>query len=130
MGASVVIFLYVAFVIRGFQISRRATDAFGGLLAAGITIWVASKAMLNIAVMTALVPTTGLPLPFISFGGSSLVVLLVGVGLLMSIHRETVIREHSSERREAIANYDRGRRDGRSRVPGARRRLVDGQPVP
>jgi cell division protein FtsW len=130
LGASVVIFLYVAFVIRGFQISRQATDAFGGLLAAGITIWVASKAMLNIAVMTALVPTTGLPLPFISFGGSSLVVLLVGVGLLMSIHRESVIREHSPERREAIANYDRGRRDGRSRVPGARRRRVDGQPVP
>lgn len=130
VGASVVILLYVIFVFRGFQIARNAYDAFGSLLAAGITVWVAIKAMLNIAVMTALVPTSGLPLPFISFGGSSMVVLLVGVGMLLSIQRDTIIRQNSPERRTHIANYDRGRRDRRTRVPRPSRSRVDEQAVP
>jgi len=125
MGASVVVLLYIAFVLRGFRVARNATDAFGALLAAGVTIWVASKALLNIAVMTALVPSSGLPLPFISFGGSSLVVLMVGVGMLLSVQRESMMRQRVPERRNAVASIDRGGRDGRSRLSGTRRRRSD-----
>jgi len=116
VGTSVVIMLYAGFVMRGFQIARNARDAFLALLAVGLTVWVATKAILNIAVMTALIPSTGLPLPFISFGGSSLVVLLVGVGLLLSVQRDTLIRQNTPERRTAVARYDRGGRDGRTRI--------------
>jgi cell division protein FtsW len=87
MGASLVVGLYIALVVRGLQVARRAVDNFGALLAAGITIWIAIKALLNIAVMVAIVPPTGASLPFISFGGSSLVVVMSGVGLLLSVAR-------------------------------------------
>ena len=122
VGAVTVVLIYIAFVWRGFHISRNASDAFGALLASGVTIWIAAKALLNIAVMTALLPPTGLPLPFISFGGSSLVVLLVGIGLLLSVHRGTVLRQNTAERRVPIARYDRGGRNGRARVSRASRR--------
>jgi cell division protein FtsW len=87
LGASLVVALYIALVVRGLQVARRSVDNFGALLAAGITIWIAIKALLNIAVMTAVVPPTGASLPFISFGGSSLVVVMAGTGLLLSVAR-------------------------------------------
>lgn len=87
LGAGLIVALYIALVTRGIQVARRSVDPFGALLAAGIIIWIAIKALLNIAVMTAVVPPTGAPLPFISFGGSSLVVLLAGTGLLLSVSR-------------------------------------------
>ncbi len=90
MGAALVVGLYIVLAIRGIQIARRSVDHFGALLAAGLTIWISIKALLNIAVMTAVIPPTGAPLPFISFGGSSLVVLLVGTGLLLSVSRVRV----------------------------------------
>lgn len=88
LGAFVVISLFVALIYRGFTISRHCDDPFGKLLAAGVTCWLAYDAMLNIAVMTALVPPTGVPLPFISFGGSSLVAALAGVGLMLNVSRQ------------------------------------------
>ncbi len=88
LGAFVVIALFVALIYRGFTISRRSHDSFGKLLVAGVTCWLAYDAMLNIAVMTALVPPTGVPLPFISFGGSSLVAALAGVGLMLNVSRQ------------------------------------------
>ncbi len=123
IGTLVVIGMYIAFVVRGFQVARRAHTAFGALLAAGITSWVAIKALLNIAVMTALIPSSGLPLPFISFGGSSMVVLLVGVGLLLSVHRDTL--SNAPERRRSVASYDRSRRNRGARLPSARRSRVN-----
>ena len=86
-GCAVVIALYVTFVFRGFTVARNAPDGFGALLAAGVTIWLVYDALLNIAVMVALVPATGVALPFISFGGSSLVSALAGVGLILSVSR-------------------------------------------
>ncbi|HEX2619637.1 MAG TPA: FtsW/RodA/SpoVE family cell cycle protein, partial [Phototrophicaceae bacterium] len=118
LGAGVVVLLFIFFVARGFTIARRATDPFGALLAAGLTIWVAVKALLNIAVMLALVPPTGVTLPFISFGGSSLVTLMAGVGLLLSVQRVTLLKQNAPERRVDAApglNYSRG--DRRSRLP-------------
>lgn len=123
LGSAFVVLLYVALVMRGFQIARRAIDPFGALLAAGLTIWIAVKALLNIAVMTAVVPSTGTPLPFISFGGSSLVVLMAGTGLLLSVSRLPIRRAAMQERRGLIAHPDRSGRHRRARVsrPGRRR---------
>lgn len=125
IGAGVVVLLFVVLVARGFQIAQRAGDPFGALLASGITIWIITKALLNIAVMLSLVPPTGVVLPFISFGGSSLVTLMLGVGLLLSIQRNTVLREHAPERRVQSAAIDRSRGNGRARVPRARRSAGD-----
>ena len=122
MGAAVVVALYIAFAIRGFQTSRLAKDNFGALLCVGFTSWVIIQALLNIAVMTGVVPSTGVPLPFISFGGSSLLVVMIGVGLMLSVHRVATRREPVSERRSDIANLDRSWRHRRSRLsrPGHR----------
>lgn len=121
LGASMVVLLFVLLVARGFQIARRSGDSFGALLASGVTIWIVSKALLNIAVMLALVPPTGVVLPFISYGGSSMVTLMIGVGLLLSVQRVNVLRAAGAERRKNSATYDRRWRDGRARVPRAGR---------
>ena len=122
VGASVVILLFIAFAFRGFQIARRSVDAFGALLATGFTIWVLIQALLNIAVMTAVVPSTGVPLPFVSFGGSSLTVLMIGVGLMLSVQRIASLRQNSSERRNRRANHDRGWGNRRTRLSRTRHR--------
>ncbi len=128
LGATLVVGLYIAMVVRGLQIARRATDNFGALLASGLTIWIAIKALLNIAVMTGMVPPTGASLPFISFGGSSLVVVMAGVGLLLSISRVKALQTNprkagaavpSPERRSTGANTDSSGGNRRSRLPGA-----------
>jgi cell division protein FtsW len=125
IGAMFVISLYIALVIRGFQIARRSIDNFGALLAAGIIIWIAFKALLNIAVMTGRIPTTGAPLPFISFGGSSLVVLMTGVGLLLSVARVR-LRENQPkrvvpDRKKAAAPAQPPRANGNGRPRPAQR---------
>jgi cell division protein FtsW len=121
LGASLVVGLYIAMVVRGLQIARRSVDNFGALLAAGITIWIAIKALLNIAVMTAIVPPTGASLPFISFGGSSLVVVMAGTGLLLSVARVKAQQRASglAERSPNAVSQDRswvGRQTSRSAV--------------
>ena len=81
IGASVgVVALFVVFLLCGLRISGRASDAGGRLMAFGITILISLQAAINIGVVTGRLPTKGLPLPFISFGGSSLVMLLFMVG--------------------------------------------------
>jgi cell division protein FtsW len=85
LGGMVVIILFGAFVYFGARIARRAPDLFGSLLALGITTWIGLQAMINIGVATGTLPTKGIPLPFISFGGSSLIFSLIGVGVLLSI---------------------------------------------
>ncbi len=119
LGAAVVVALYVALAIRGFQMARRARDSFGSLLCVGFTSWVIVQALLNIAVMTNAVPSTGVPLPFISFGGSSLLVVMIGIGLMLSVQRVALRRKRASERRNEIANTDRGGGDRRSRLSRA-----------
>ena len=75
-------------VWRGFLTAKRAHDGYGALLAIGITCWLGFQAMLNIAVITAVIPFTGIPLPFISYGGSAFAVSLVGAGILLNISRD------------------------------------------
>ena len=88
IGTVTVILLFAFFVWRGFQISARARVPFGRYLGMGITLLIGGQALVNAAVVTGLLPTKGLTLPFISYGGSSLVVSLIGVGILLSISRD------------------------------------------
>lgn len=81
----VVLFIFLAF--RGFRLARRTQDLYGALLATGITTWLILQAFVNIGANTATIPYTGVPLPFISFGGSSAVVSLAAVGILLNISR-------------------------------------------
>lgn len=96
IGAVSIILLFVYLLIRGFKIARNAPDVFSSVLATGITAWIAGQAFLNIASMVALVPLTGIPLPFFSYGGSSLVMILVACGILLNISKySTNERKHS-----------------------------------
>jgi cell division protein FtsW len=87
VGCLTVIALFVLLAYRGFKIALDAPDAFAALLACGITCWLSVQALINVAVMTGLVPFTGVALPFISAGGSAMVVSLTGVGMLLSVSR-------------------------------------------
>lgn len=89
IGSFAIIGLFLVLIWRGFRIAKRAPDSFGKLLAAGIASWIAIQAGVNLSAMVALVPLTGIPLPFISYGGSSLIVLLVSVGILLNISKHT-----------------------------------------
>jgi cell division protein FtsW len=82
-----VVLLFVVLVICGVFIARRSCDAFGLLLGAGLTFMIGLQAFINIGVVTSVLPNKGMPLPFISYGGSNLVLMLVCVGLLISIAR-------------------------------------------
>ena len=112
IGCLVVIGLFVALAYRGFKIALEAPDAFGTVLAAGLTCSLIIQALVNIAVVTATLPYAGVPLPFISYGGSSLVVALASVGLLLSISRGKT----KKRRMGARARDNLGRRDWRARV--------------
>jgi cell division protein FtsW (lipid II flippase) len=96
LGASVVVLLFGFFAYRGIRVSMLVEDAFGKLLAAGITVYLVVQALLNMLSVTNIIPFTGVPLPFISFGGSSLVVNLLAVGILLNIsrHIEPAVEEH------------------------------------
>jgi cell division protein FtsW len=89
VGAFVVIALFAAVALVGYRIARHAHDLFGFLLAVGITNLIAVQAMLHIGVNLALIPTTGITLPFLSYGRSSLIVCMVGVGILMNVARRS-----------------------------------------
>lgn len=87
IGSTIVIGLFLLLVWRGFRIAKHARDTFGRMLALGFASWIAIQAGINLAAMVALVPLTGIPLPFISYGGSSLTVLLLSMGILLNISR-------------------------------------------
>ncbi len=124
IGTWTVLALYLALVYRGFRIASRAKTPFGQILAAGLTFWLIFQAFVNIAVVTATLPFTGVPLPFISFGGSALISALAAVGVLLNISRED---KRSSKEADAI--IDVGWRDGRPRVSGPGRRRRDTEPT-
>jgi cell division protein FtsW len=88
-----VIVVYVLLIWRGFRIAKEAPDKFGSLLAVGIISWIGTQALLNLGAMVVLFPLTGVPLPFISYGGSSLVLALVATGILINISRQRVVKK-------------------------------------
>jgi cell division protein FtsW len=119
VGCMAVIGLFVLVARRGFKIAREAPDAFAALVACGITCSLVFQAMVNIAVVTGLAPFTGVALPFISSGGSSMVASLTGVGLLLSISRGKRIGKHKEWTTRGDfqhAALDRRRGDRRTRV--------------
>lgn len=88
LGSFVVISLFALLAYAGIRVARRAPDAFGRIVAAGITAWIVGQAVLNMGAVTGLLPITGVPLPLVSFGGSSLVVTMIGLGILTNIARQ------------------------------------------
>ena len=90
LGTAVVIFLFFLFMLRGLKIAVEAPDAFSSLLAVGVTSMITLQAIINIGVVTGALPVTGITLPFISYGGSSLVFTLLSVGLLLNVSRQSV----------------------------------------
>jgi cell division protein FtsW len=125
VGGTVVVVLFLVLGYYGVRTALRAPDTFGALLAAGITTWLCLQAFVNIAVVVALLPVTGITLPFVSAGGSSLVVSFAAAGILLSISRETV--EPGDQEDDASA--DRGRRDRGPHLPGAGRRELAPRPA-
>ncbi len=113
VGAAVLVAGYCAFAYAGLRLAIGCKDPFGKRLAAGITALVCGQAAINLAAVVGLAPLTGIPLPFVSYGGSSLVVTLLGVGILLNI-----ARGHAATERASVP--DSGRRDGRAPRPVAR----------
>lgn len=87
LGALLMITLFLVVAWRGFRVAQMAPDGFSALLATGVTAWIAAQAMINIGAVSGAIPFTGVPLPFVSYGGSSLVITLAGVGLLLNISK-------------------------------------------
>jgi cell division protein FtsW len=114
IGATLVICAFALLAIAGFRIAMRCQDPFGKLLAAGITALVCGQAAINLAAALGIAPLTGIPLPFVSYGGSSLVVLLTGMGVLLNIAVNGTVVTASVR--------DRGGRDSRARQARARSR--------
>jgi len=117
VGCVVVVVLFAALVYRGFRIMQQAPDQFGSLLAAGIVSWIAFQALINIGGITRSIPLTGIPLPFISYGGSSLAATMAAVGILLNVSKYRQAPEAASagpgagsgpgRRRLGRAAYDR-----------------------
>ena len=154
LGAGLVIVLFILLAYAGIRTALRAPDTFGALVAAGITAWLCFQAFINVAVVVALLPVTGITLPFISAGGSSLLVSFAAAGVLLSISRETRERRpaaeaaggagapprgtardkatgeerSTTEARRSDAAADRGRGNRGTHLPGPRRRGVDPTP--
>jgi cell division protein FtsW len=120
LGAAVLIGLYAAIMWRGLTIARRAPDELGALLAAGMCIWLALEAFINMSVMLNVLPFAGNALPFVSAGGSNLVVSLAAIGILLNISRLSVPKQENDwSLYRAFA--DLRRRDRRRRVSRSRR---------
>ncbi len=121
IGCLIVISLFAFLAYRGFKISLAAPDAFGCFLAVGVTCNLIFQALINIGVITATLPFTGVPLPFISFGGSSMLMCLASVGLLLSVSRgtlpETLIQPTSRSTKSTYATNDIRRWNRGARIP-------------
>lgn len=107
---------FLLLMVRGLTIAHRTRDRFGSLLAAGLTCMIGVQALMNIAVVTSSVPATGVPLPFISYGGSSLLFVLLAVGLILNISQHPTAAVTEDSRREQST---RRTRTTRSRIPAA-----------
>lgn len=93
IGALLIVILFAMLVWRGITVSLKAKDKFGMLLGIGLTVQVGLQVILNIAVVTNTIPNTGISLPFFSYGGSSLMILLAEMGVVLSISRTSTIEK-------------------------------------
>jgi cell division protein FtsW len=90
IGATVVVVLFAIFAWRGLRTAFNAPDGFGRLLALGVTAMVVFQSLINFAVVLGMMPTKGIPLPFVSYGGSSLLVMLLATGVLLNVSQQAV----------------------------------------
>ena len=118
IGATAVLVCFCVIAWRGVRIALRAEDSFGSFVALGLTTMVAVQALVNISVVLGLMPTKGIPLPLVSAGGSSLLISLLGMGVLLNISQH----ESAGRVMNAAVDPDCGRRNGRAPVSGDRGR--------
>lgn len=113
IGGILLLSAFLFFTWRGFDIAGRSKSAYANLLAVGITSMITLQTLINVAVVSNAIPSTGVPLPFISYGGSSLVIMLMGVGVLLSVSRQVNV---VLEERDLYEDSSDGRRHGRSHL--------------
>ena len=101
-GCLIVVALFALLAQRGFKIALEARDPFGAVLASGLTCWLIFQALMNTAVVTGMIPVTGIPLPFISRGGSAMVASLAAVGLMLSVSRGSQAAVTSREQQQPV----------------------------
>jgi len=123
LGCLLVIGLFVFFAYRGFKITLDAQEPFAALLACGVTCWIIFQALINLGVVTGLLPFTGMALPFVSSGGSGLVTSMAGVGLLLSVSRGRSPSRQPKRREDEgkYASLDRRWGNGGTRLPRSSR---------
>jgi cell division protein FtsW len=112
VGTLAVLAAFVLLVVRGLTIAHRTRDRFGSLLAAGLTCMIGIQALMNVAVVTSSVPATGVPLPFISYGGSSLLFVMLAIGMILNISQNPTVVIAEESRREQTIRRTRSARTG------------------
>ena len=112
VGTLAVLAAFVLLVVRGLTIAHRTRDRFGSLLAAGLTCMIGIQALMNVAVVTSSVPATGVPLPFISYGGSSLLFVMLAIGMILNISQHPTVIVAEESRREQTIRRTRTARSG------------------
>jgi cell division protein FtsW len=122
VGTTLVLAGFVFFAVRGYRGAMRAPDRYGVMVAVGITTWIAFQALINMATVTNTLPITGVPLPLISYGGTSVATTLAAIGVLLNVSSQGGRQSHSRILRGSDATVDLGRRDGGAPVTGTRRR--------
>jgi cell division protein FtsW len=120
--------LFAVVMVRGFRVIFRARDDFGSLLAVGIVSWIGFQTLINIGGITRTLPLTGIPLPFLSYGGSALVAMLAGVGVLLSVSRFGVDAKSVAQRPQAVDGSDKIVRPTRKTTNANRRGEARGWP--
>jgi cell division protein FtsW len=134
IGAAMVILLFAVLVIRGFRVILRARDDFGSLLAVGVISWIAYQAIINVGGITRTIPLTGIPLPFLSYGGSALLSMMAGIGILLSVSRYGVDAKSVGKKPKPVDDSDKIVRPARkttnkTRAVDARAMLRDAWPA-
>jgi cell division protein FtsW len=134
IGAVLVIALFAFLIYRGFRTVMNARDDFGALLTVGVISWIAYQALVNIGGITRSIPLTGVPLPFLSYGGSALAALLAGIGIVLSVSRYGRDKGYLDRDRRVLAparptRTSGGQVGGSTRSPSKAARLAKGGPV-
>ncbi len=122
VGTTLVLLGFAAFAVRGYRAAMRAPDRLGLAIATAITTWVAFQALVNMATVTDTLPITGVPLPLISYGGSSVAMTLAAIGVLLNVASQGTRRQHQDTQRGVDAPSHLGRRNRWARDAGAGRR--------